>query len=137
MKSFIPLLVLVAIGIAWWLALEIRRRRNLRRFWNRPCMLVRWRRRFPDASETELQEFLTIFVDAFCFDPKRWSCFGPEDQVMDVYRAVNPPGSIADDMELETFGFQLQKRYGIILPAIWRQDITLGELYEHIKGRSG
>lgn len=137
MKSFIPLLILVAIGLGWTLVLEVWRHRALRRFWNRPHMLIRWRRRFPGASEGELQEFLTIFVDAFCFDPKRWTCFGPEDRVMDVYRAAYPRGSFGDAMELECFSLELEKRYGISLSAIWHPQITLGEVYEQIERRKG
>jgi len=99
-------------------------------------MGIRWRRRFPDAPKTELREFLTVFVDAFCFDHRRRTCFSPEDRVMDVYRADYPPGSLSDSMELETLGLSLEKRYGIDFTAIWREDITLGELYEHTKRRA-
>ncbi len=96
-------------------------------------MGIRWRRRFPDVPKSELREFLTIFVDAFCFDHKRRTCFSPDDRVMEVYRADYPPGSLADSMELETLGLRLEKRYGIDFTAVWREDITLGELYEHTK----
>ena len=133
MKTFITLLVLAAIAFVLTLPFQIQRRRALQRFWDRHCMGIRWRRRFPDAPKTELREFLTIFVDAFCFDHKRRTCFSPDDRVMDVYRADYPPGSLADSMELETLGLSLAERYGIDFTAIWREDITLGELYEHTK----
>ena len=99
-------------------------------------MGIRWRRRFPDASKTEIREFLTIFVEAFCFSHKRGSCFSPDDCVMDVYRADYPPGSLADSMELETLGLRLEKRYAIDFTAVWRDNITLGELYEHARKRA-
>lgn len=133
MKGLIFFVILVVIGVAWGLVLEIRRHRALRRFWDRPNMLIRWRRRFPGASEAELHEFLAILVQAFCFNPKRWTCFGPEDRIMDVYRAACPPGSLGDDMELECLTLELEKRYGIGLTAIWHPEITLGEVYEHIR----
>ena len=109
-------------------------RRALRPYWDRACMGIRWRRRFPDAPKTELREFLTIFVDAFCFDHKRRTCFSPDDRVMEIYRADYPPGSLGDSMELETLGLSLKKRYGIDFTAVWREDITLGELYASILG---
>jgi hypothetical protein len=49
------------------------------------------------------------------------------------YRADYPPGSLADSMELETLGLRLEKRYDIDFRAVWREDMTLGELYEHTK----
>lgn len=55
---------------------------------------------------------------------------------MDVYRAGYPPGSLADSMELETLGLSLEKRYGMDFTAVWREDITLGELYELSKGHA-
>jgi propanediol dehydratase small subunit len=94
-------------------------------------MGIRWRRRFPDALKRELREFLTLFVDAFCFEHKRRTCFSPDDRVMDIYRADYPPGSLADSMELEALGLSLEERYGIDFTALWHEDITLGELYEH------
>jgi propanediol dehydratase small subunit len=133
MNTLGALLVIAAIAFVLTLPVQFQRRRALRRFWDRHCMGIRWRRRFPDAPKTELREFLTIFVDAFCFDRKRRTGFSPDDRVMEVYRADYPPGSLADSMELETLGLRLEKRYGIDFTAVWREDITLGELYEHTK----
>ena len=97
-------------------------------------MGVRWRRRFPAATKTELREFLTMFIDAFRFDHKRRTRFSPDDRVMDVYRADYPyPWIMADSMELETLGLSLEERYGIDFDAVWREDITLGELYEYTR----
>jgi hypothetical protein len=131
-------------GSLLWMALiaavlivpvELRRRRAMQRFWDRHCMGIRWRRRFPDAPKAELREFLTIFVDTFGYKHKRRTCFSPDDCVMDVYRAEYPSGSLADCMELETLGLSLEERYGIDFTALWRDDITLGELFEHSRAR--
>jgi propanediol dehydratase small subunit len=84
MKPFIIFLVLLAVVYMLTLPFQIQRRRALQQFWDRRCMGIRWRRRFPDAPKTELREFLTIFVEAFCFDRKRHTCFSPDDRVMDV-----------------------------------------------------
>ncbi|HWQ91507.1 MAG TPA: hypothetical protein VN673_07530 [Clostridia bacterium] len=56
--------------------------------------------------------------------------FLPEDSVMDVYHAVYPLGSVVDGMELESFCRGLKTRYGIDVAESWREDITLGEIYE-------
>lgn len=133
MSTLTALLVIAAIAFVLTLPVQLQRRRALQRFWDRHCMGIRWRRRFPDAPKTELREFLTIFVDSFCFDHTRRTRFSPDDRVMEVYRAKYPPGSLADDMELETLGLSLEERYGIDFAAVWREDITLGELYEHTK----
>ena len=113
------------------------RHRTIQRYWDRHCMGIRWRRRFPNAPKTDIREFLTIFVDAFCYDHKRRTCFSPDDRVMDVYRADYPcPSVMADSMELETLGLSLEERYGIDFDTVWRDDITLGELYEHTQTRA-
>lgn len=97
------------------------------------AMGVRWRRRFQDAPKTELREFLTNFCGLISFDHARRTCFSPDDRVMEVYRAEYPPGSFTDDMELKKLGLSLEERYGIDFTAVWRDDITLGELYEHTR----
>jgi len=95
-------------------------------------MGIRWRRRFPNSPKVQIREFLTIFVEAFAIRHRRRSCFSPDDRVMDLYRAYYPPGhGLADAMELETLSLRLENRYGLDMGAMWREDITLGELYEH------
>lgn len=110
---------------------ELHSSRALRPYWERYCMGIRWRRRYPDVPKTEIREFLNIFIDAFAFDKQKLCRFSPEDQVMDVFRAVYPPGDgMADNLELEFFASRLEKRYGIDAETLWREDITLGELFE-------
>jgi hypothetical protein len=133
MNALSPWLMIAVIAIVLTWLVQRQRRRALQRFWDRHCMGIRWRRRFPDAPQTELREFLTILVDAFGFDHQRRTCFSPEGRVMEVYRADDPPGSLVDDMELERLGLDLEERYGIDLATVWREDLTLGELYEHTR----
>ena len=102
----------------------------IRPYWERACMGIRWRRRFPAAPKADIREFLNLFVDAFAFRQKRRCRFSPDDKVMDVYRALYPSGSAADSLELETLCRLLEKRYGIDFATSWRPDITLGEIYE-------
>jgi propanediol dehydratase small subunit len=127
--AVVVFILIVPVGIG--------RRRALQRYWDRHCTGIRWRRRFPDAPKTELREFLTIFVDAFCYEHKRRTCFSPDDRLMDVYRADYPhPWIMADSMELETLGLSLEERYGVDFDALWREDITLRELYEHTRRKA-
>ena len=136
MKTLGAILLFAAIAFVVTLPLQLQRRQALRRFWNRGCMGIRWRRRFPGSRKTEIREFLAIFVDAFAYSQTKRTRFSPDDRVLDVYRAEYPPGSLADNMELEMLGLSLEKRYGIDLNTIWREDITLGELYEHTRTRA-
>ncbi len=92
-------------------------------------MGFRWRRRFPAATKAQIREFLTLFVDAFLFDRGMRTRFSPDDRVMDVYRADNPPGSLFDSMELEALWCALEERYGTDVGAVWAENVTLGELF--------
>ena len=129
-------LVILAIAALISLPTWIRSRRAMRKFWDRACMGIRWRRRFPDSPKTEIREFLSAFVHAFGFRQSRRCCFSPDDKVMDVYRTLYPPGSLADSMELESLARQLEKQYGVDVTGSWREDITLGELFAQIRARA-
>ncbi|MBL9172365.1 MAG: hypothetical protein JNL10_02420 [Verrucomicrobiales bacterium] len=133
-ERLVPIALFVVGGIVGGTFAHIHRSRSLRRYWERACMGIRWRRSFPDAPKADIREFLCLFVDAFAFSQKRRSRFSPDDRVMDIYRALYPPDdSLADSLELETLALRLEKRYGIDLHALWRDDVTLGQLYEHTR----
>jgi hypothetical protein len=131
--SFNPLWILLAIGLlAGFIASTTRERQQrvfLQRFWSRACTGIRWRRRFPDSSPSQIREFLSIFVDAFTFEQYRRLSFSPDDKVVEIYRGLYPEKFMADCMELETLALGLRKRYGIDVESFWREDITLGELF--------
>lgn len=131
-EMWIPILLFVFVTLGGGVYSEIQTRKALRRYWERVCMGIRWRRRFPDAPKTEIREFLDLFVNAFAFCRKRRCCFSPDDRVMEVYRTLYPPGSAVDNMELEALCKMLRKRYGIDFATSWREDITLGEIYNQI-----
>ncbi|MBI5385664.1 MAG: hypothetical protein HZA90_13380 [Verrucomicrobia bacterium] len=132
----LPIVLLLIAGVSGGVVGHMNRSRSLRPYWQRVCMGIRWRRRFPDSSKNEIREFLNIFVDAFLFRRTRRSRFSPDDRVLDVYRALYPPGDrLADSCELETLVLRLEKRYDIDLHALWREGISLGELYEHTRAR--
>ena len=129
-ENWIPIVLFAFVVVAGGVLMEIQTRKALSPYWKRVCTGIRWRRRFPSAQKAEIREFLDLFIDAFGFRRGRRCCFLPEDRVMEVYHAVYPPGSAVDGMELETFCMLLRKRYGIDIGALWREDITLGDIYE-------
>ena len=127
MKTIIVIACFVAAALlSGWLT----ERRRMSNYWSRVCTGPEWKRRFPQAPKDEIRAFLKAFVDAFAFRRSRGLCFTPDDRVMDVYRTLYPPKrTLADSMELESFGLQFHKLYGIDLVPVWRDDITLGELF--------
>lgn len=121
--------VIVFFAVVIFVLASLYERQKLRRFFERGCAGFRWRRRFPQASKSEIREFLDIFVEAFGYR-QRWRLyFAPDDQVMEFYRIRNQSLGGPDDMELEDFVESLQKRYGVDFLGSWREDITLGDLF--------
>jgi propanediol dehydratase small subunit len=129
-EKWVPVALMFFVAGVGGLLMSMQTRAAMQPYWERACMGIRWRRRFPGAPKTEIREFLDLFVDAFAFRRKRRCSFSPEDRVMEVYRALYPPGSEMDSMELETLCKMLEKRYGVDFFASWREDITLREIYE-------
>jgi hypothetical protein len=102
----------------------------MRSYWTRACTGAEWKRRFPLVPKDDIREFLKAFVDAFAFSRTRGLRFMPDDRVMDVYRTLYPPKwTLADSMELESLALRFQKHYGIDLVPLWRNDLTLGDLF--------
>jgi len=126
MSNFVPYILIAALVFALGAVVE---RARLRKFWSRACTGRIWKRRFPQASKTEIREFLDLFVEAFAFSPSRRLCFAPDDRVMEVYRALYPSKFMADSMELESFILRAREHYGVDLLPLWREDITLGDLF--------
>lgn len=88
-----------------------------------------WKRAFPRASTEQIREFLSIFVEGFGFRAKEKLNFAPEDELMQIYRAVNPSNLCGDSLEFETLDMLIEKRYGIKLSDIWTEKMTLGQLF--------
>lgn len=131
---WIPGTICLLAGALLSMRSEFRRRAFLRRYWDRACTGLRWRRRFPRSSPTEIREFLDLFVDAFALQRKRRFCFSPEDKPLEIYRGLYPDWSMADCLELETLVSRLDKKYKIEAEKGWREEITLGELFAQTKG---
>ncbi len=79
-----PVVLLGGVAIFASIRTEARRRAMLRPHWNRGCMGIRWRRRFPTSPKVEIRRFLDFFLDAFGFPARRRSYFSPDDKILDV-----------------------------------------------------
>jgi propanediol dehydratase small subunit len=125
----------VALGAV---ATSVAERHRFRRLWSRDCTGKDWKAAFPEASKSEIREFLDLFVRAFAFSKSRRLKFEPTDRVMEIYGTRYPryPSSLsADMMELETFARMTEKRYGLDLAPGWSPETTLGEIFERVRGR--
>jgi len=125
----VPIVLLATVMVATGLLPEVLARRALmKKYWNRPCSGFFWRREFPNSSKTEIRQFLDLFVQAFGFSRRRRLCFLPTDKVMEVFHTINPPGW-ADAMELESLCKEMKKKYQLDLAPVWKEDLTLGEIF--------
>ena len=124
------LLLIVIVGVAVAIAImEARHPRTIGTYWQRSCAGLSWKRTFPDASKHQVREFLFEFVDSFAFARSRALVFSTTDRLQDIYRALYPIKGWPDALELESFAIRLQERYNIDLGSIWRDNLTLGELF--------
>jgi hypothetical protein len=130
--TWLGLLGILALSVGGTILVE---RWRFRRFWDRTCTGASWKAAFPAAPAAEIREFLEMFVEAFDFRPSRKLKFEPADRVMDIYRTRYPSRLSADSMELETLVSMSQKRHGVDLVPLWRDNITLGELFEQTRRR--
>jgi propanediol dehydratase small subunit len=125
-----PFIIFLTVASSLVVAMEIARRRRLSPMLNRASADRDWRRAFPEAPAREIRAFLELFVDVFALQRKHYLAFRPADRIMDVYRAINPPKwTAADNMELELLAQMLKQQYGLSLESIWRDDLTLGEVF--------
>ncbi|MFZ0498252.1 MAG: hypothetical protein WAM52_03890 [Steroidobacteraceae bacterium] len=106
--------------------------RTIREYWERSCTGRAWKRSFPGASKQEIRRFLHLFVEAFAFQRTRALYFAPADRVLAIYQALYPVKGWPDALELETFAFRLEKAYGADLRGMWRENITLGEVFSRV-----
>ena len=110
--------------------------RTIQEYWRRSCMGIAWKRTFPQASKDEIRQFLCMFVDAFAFPKRRALQFAPTDRVLAIYRGLYPLKGWPDALELETFALRLDQRYALDLRKIWREELTLGEIFSRINSPS-
>ncbi|TLY90399.1 MAG: hypothetical protein E6K40_17245 [Gammaproteobacteria bacterium] len=101
----------------------------MKRYWERSCAGRAWLKEFPTAQSDDVRSFLVLFVGSFGFPRKRALQFAPNDRLLDIYRALYPLKNMPDALELETFAKRVEATYGLDLVRIWREDITLGEVF--------
>lgn len=125
------LVVIIALAFIWSRLESIERKKNLSIYWSRICAGHKWKLRFPNASKEQIRQFLSVFVDAFMFEPKKRLVFSPEDRLMDIYGALYPPKwALGDSLEIETFADMLKKEYGFDIVPLWHEGLTLGDIFE-------
>jgi propanediol dehydratase small subunit len=129
------MLLLLGVIVLGSVAMLFAERHRFQRFWSRDCTGKAWKAAFPEASKGEIREFLDLFVKAFAFSTSRRLKFEPTDRVMEIYRTRYPSSLSADMLELETLAKLTRKRYGLDLAPGWRPEITLGEIFERVRGR--
>lgn len=95
----------------------------------RACQGRAWRQAFPDARKQDIRAFLALFAAAFAFRRQHRLKFRPDDQVLAIYRALYPSTWTPDALELETLAIDIERSYGVNLVHLWRDDLTLGELF--------
>jgi propanediol dehydratase small subunit len=121
--------VIVFFAVAMCALLSVHERHKMRRFLERGCTGFRWRQRFPEASKTEIREFLDIFVGAFGYRQSWRLKFAPDDSIMQFYYIRYPLRGEPDNLELEDLAVRLEERYDVDVQKTWREDITLGDLF--------
>lgn len=98
-------------------------------FRNRTCQGRGWRRHFPRIQIKEIRGFLLFFVKAFAFSDNEKLKLNPDDKIQEIYKALYPSQWMPDALEFETLERDLRQKYSVELGKIWRDDLTLGELF--------
>lgn len=102
-------------------------------FGARSCQGKHWRQSFPDASKDEIRQFLSAFTESFAFEDREKLKLHPNDQLLDIYRALYPHKWQADALEFETLSADLVSKYGVQFSRAWREGLTLGQLFEYVQ----
>ena len=68
-------------------------------------------------------------MKAFAFSDNEKLKLRPDDKILEIYKALYPSKWTPDALEFETLAKDLQQRYSVELEKIWRDDLTLGDLF--------
>jgi len=101
-------------------------------FGKRTCQGRGWRNAFPNVPNKEIRSFLIFFTDAFAFNKSEILKLKPDDQLLDIYQALYPHKWQADSLEFETLADDIETEYGVSFEPIWKEGLTLGELFAYI-----
>ncbi|MGH8853545.1 MAG: hypothetical protein ACREWI_04600 [Telluria sp.] len=126
--SILVVLILAALA---WAAFHGWQSPNTLRY--RPCQGRAWRSTFPSASRKDIRDFLSLFGAAFAFRDSEQLHFRPDDQVLGIYREVNPTRWLPDAKEIELLAKALRDQYGLMLDEIWHDGLTLGGLFQRVQ----
>jgi len=127
-----PLTIVVLIIVIIAISLSLLPNKKLQAYWSRNCAGRAWKHEFPDATKTEIRQFLHLFADAFLFDKGKALVFRPDDKVMDIYRASYSRDLAflaGDACECECFASDFRNIYKKDPLPIWSLDLTLGQLF--------
>jgi hypothetical protein len=130
--SIIVVLILAALA---WAAFHGWQLPNALRY--RPSQGRVWRSTFPTASRRDIRDFLSVFVSAFACRECEQQHFRPDDEVLDIYRAVKPTRRVPDASEIEALAKSLRDKYGLMLDEIWHEGLTLGGLFQRVQQARG
>lgn len=128
--STIIILSLVAASVVWSVLFGGRLPKP---YHLRTCQGKGWRKDFPSASKQDIREFLSVFVEAFAFSQKEKLKLNPEDQLLQIYRAIYPSRWTPDALEFETLAKDIAAKYGVSLERVWHDTLTLGELFKIVQ----
>ncbi|NNG25139.1 hypothetical protein [Telluria aromaticivorans] len=129
------LLVVLILAVLAWAAFNGWQKPNYLRY--RPYQGRAWRSTFPGASRKDIRDFLSLFISAFSFRDSERLHFRPDDEVLGIYRAVNPTRWLPDATEIETLAKALRDKYGLMLDDIWHEGLTLGGLFQRVQQARG
>ncbi|SFD37733.1 hypothetical protein [Massilia yuzhufengensis] len=103
----------------------------------RPWQGRAWRSTFPSASRKDIRDFLSLFGAAFAFRDSEKLHLRPDDEVLGIYREVNPTRGLPDAKEIEALAKSLRDKYGLMLDEIWHDGLTLGSLFQGVQQARG
>ncbi|RJG21941.1 hypothetical protein D3872_06070 [Massilia cavernae] len=88
-----------------------------------------WRHAFPDASKSDVREFLTAFVSSFAFRETEQLDLSPTDTLTAAYRKLRPSRTWPDAAETEALARDMRRQIGVELDTNWTHGMTLGTVF--------
>ncbi len=88
---------------------------------------------FPTARNEEIRDFLSTFIDGFALPRRLKLKLNPEDKPADIYRIVSAG---IDSLEFESFGMELERKFGKGLDERMDDTWTLGDIFSHVTSKT-
>ena len=125
MNPLYPIGAIIVVWVVFWSVERIR----LRSYACRPCQGRAWKSVFPTAKKAEIRDFLGAFIDGFALPRRLKLKLSPEDKPIDIYRIVSAG---IDSFEFESFGMELERKFGKGLDEKMDDAWTLGDIFRHV-----